>query len=74
VYLNTHKIGMFSGYANKLLIPYDRMLGDSFVKGKVVSINTTQKEVCLENDKKAREPKFAASFLDIYCGVNVSWK
>jgi len=50
------------------------MLGGSFVKGKVVAINTAEKEVCLENDKKALKSKFPASFLEVYGEVGFSWK
>jgi len=63
---------MFSGYINKVLIPYSQMLGGSFVKGKVVAINTAEKEVCLENDKKALKSKFPASFLEVYGEVGFS--
>lgn len=44
-------ICLLTDYAEKMFIPYQKVLGDSFVRGKVENVNLENKEVTLSNGK-----------------------
>jgi len=48
-YVAALRSSVIPDYAKKMFIPYDQVLGESFVRGKVVSVDTDERKVKLES-------------------------
>lgn len=51
-YVAALRSSVMPDYAEKMFIPYQKVLGDSFVRGKVETVNLENKEVKLSNGNK----------------------
>ena len=51
-FLTSSFVFTLAAFAKKIFIPYDRVLGDSFVRGKVTAVEISIKRITLESGKQ----------------------